>query len=201
MAKSESAASTIAQVIDLIEKANEDEREKILRTISTYFGTPAGPLPNWQTRTTSPTVATEQGPQTPYSTSIDISPKQFLLEKRPNTDIERVACLAYYLTHSRGQAQFKTEDIGRLNIEAAQVRFSNPAQAVKNALRKGFLAEVSRGEKQLSAIGEQYVNALPDREAAGAVFDSMAPRRRRSNGDKAKRTGLEKEKASRGSRS
>src|SRR5712664_4147279 len=28
-----------------------------------------------------------------------VGPKQFLTEKKPRTDVERVACLAYYLAH------------------------------------------------------------------------------------------------------
>ena len=52
------------------------------------------------------------------------SPKDFLFRKEPNTDVERVACLAYYLTHRRGTNHFKTIDISKLNTEAApaQVR-------------------------------------------------------------------------------
>src|SRR5438105_4083846 len=43
------------------------------------------------------------------------TPKAFLLEKRPRTDVERVACLAYYLTHYREMPEFKTNDITKLN--------------------------------------------------------------------------------------
>ena len=33
-----------------------------------------------------------------FSEGHEPSPKQFLLEKAPQTDVERIACLAYYLT-------------------------------------------------------------------------------------------------------
>src|SRR5258705_835088 len=45
------------------------------------------------------------GPK-PGATSL--SAKEFLAEKRPKTDVERVACLAYYLTHFRETPEFKT---------------------------------------------------------------------------------------------
>ena len=35
-----------------------------------------------------------------------MSPKDFLMEKAPNTDVERIACLAYYLTHYRSTPHF-----------------------------------------------------------------------------------------------
>src|SRR5437016_2672472 len=39
------------------------------------------------------------------------SVRDFVAEKRPVTDVERVTCLAYYLTHYRGLPVFKTRDI------------------------------------------------------------------------------------------
>lgn len=94
------------------------------------------------------------------------SPKDFLHEKQPKTDIERVACLAYYLCHYRETPDFKTLDISMLNTEAAQIKFSNPTQTTKNATIAGLLVSASKGKKQISAIGERFVHALPDRDLA-----------------------------------
>ena len=107
------------------------------------------------------------------------SPKDFLAQKQPNTDVERVACLAYYLTQHRGAKHFKTIDISKLNTEAGQRKFSNPAKSVNNATQAGFLAQVSRGLKQLPAEGECYVDQLPDRAAAKAAFRARKARRQR----------------------
>lgn len=54
-------------------------------------------------------------------------PKEFMVQKRPRTDIERVACLGFYLTHYRDTPHFKTLDISKLNTEAAQPKFTNAA--------------------------------------------------------------------------
>src|SRR5438105_12140293 len=48
----------------------------------------------------------------------DVTPKQFLKMKRPKTDVERIACLAYYLLNARNQPHFKTDDLTKLNTEA-----------------------------------------------------------------------------------
>lgn len=107
------------------------------------------------------------------------SPKDFLFQKQPNTDMERVACLAYYLTQYRDIKHFKTIDISKLNTEAAQRKFANAASSVDHAARGGFLAPVGKGMKQLTAEAERYVDALPDRVAAKAVLGKRKARRQR----------------------
>ncbi|MBK9258067.1 MAG: hypothetical protein IPM42_21700, partial [Saprospiraceae bacterium] len=62
--------------------------------------------------------------ETKFSDNRDISVKEFMLEKNPQTDVERIACLAYYLTHYKNQEEFKTLDLSRLNTEAAQIKFA-----------------------------------------------------------------------------
>lgn len=106
------------------------------------------------------------------------SPKQFILEKKPRTDVDRIACLAYYLTHYRGQSEFKTIDLSSLNTEAAQVKFSNTAQAVDNAAKAGLLVAASKGGKQLSALGEVYVSQLPDYDKARETMREHRPFRK-----------------------
>ena len=67
----------------------------------------------------------------------DITPKEFILQKQPHTGVERVACLAYYLTHYRDISHFKTLDISKLNTEAAQPKFANAALSVNDASKTG----------------------------------------------------------------
>ena len=110
------------------------------------------------------------------------SPKDFLFQKQPTTDVERVACLAFYLTHHRSTKHFKTVDISKLNTEAAQRKFANAAWSVNNAMQGGFLAPVAKGMKQLTAEGERFVDALPDRAAAKAAFRKRKVRRQRRQG-------------------
>jgi hypothetical protein len=120
-------------------------------------------------------------PSAPHFTErSELPPKEYLFQKQPRTDIERIACLAYYLTHYRDTRQFKTIDLSKLNTEAAQIKFSNTAFAVVNATNAGLLASAGKGFKQLSALGERYVDALPDRDAAKEILSTMRIRRRRA---------------------
>jgi len=164
------------RVADAMEPLSEDARIRLVRLLVTHFELPFGD----EGRQSAREVATGIGLSQPTSFSEDrsISPKQFMIEKRPTTDMERVACLAYYLTHYRDQQHFKTLDISKLNTEAAQTKFSNAAKAVENATMRGFLSQVGGGKKQISANGELYVQALPDRSAAKAAIAHARPRRR-----------------------
>ena len=117
-----------------------------------------------------------------FSDHKDQSPKQFLEEKQPNSDVDRVSCLAYYLANYRNTRHFKTVDISRLNTEAAQFKFSNAAAAVNNAALRGLLTSAGNGNKQISAIGEKYVEALPDKSEARKVLNDGRSRRSRGKG-------------------
>jgi hypothetical protein len=108
------------------------------------------------------------------------TPKRFLDDKLPKTDVERVGCLAFFLAQSRETPHFKTADITALNTEAAQKPLSNAAYAIGNAQQSGLLTNAGkRGHKQITSFGEKIVNALPDREAVAAVVASGKTQRRR----------------------
>ena len=116
-----------------------------------------------------------------FTDSSTVSPKDFLVEKGPHSDIERIACLAFYLTHYRETPHFTTLEISKLNTEAAQPKFTNAAQAMKNAAYRGLIVPSSKGRKQLSAMGEQFVQALPDRDNAKQALERMRPRKTRKS--------------------
>ena len=92
-----------------------------------------------------------------------------------------MACLAYYLTHYRNAKHFKTLSLSKLNTEAAQRKFANPSQVAANAIKANLIVPApQKGFRQLSAMGEQYVEALPDHEQARAVQRKFRPKRSRT---------------------
>lgn len=98
------------------------------------------------------------------------------------------------LTHYRDSPHFKTLDISKLNTEAAQPKFSNAAVAVDNAMKTGYLVAATKGNKQLSAPGEQFVLKLPDRDAAKLAMASARPRRKARKADRAAELLLDQDK-------
>jgi hypothetical protein len=139
----------------------------------------------------SPTSAT--APPSPTSASGDarpltgeITPKQFIAQKRPSTDYQRIACLAFYLTHHRGTPEFKTRHITKLSTEAA-LKLSNPSRDVQNSVSAyRFLVPAGGGKKQITSLGEAIVEALPDQGEVKAAIAEHKPRRRKKRLTKTK---------------
>src|SRR6185312_5000043 len=142
-----------------------DGRQRVLEAVVTFFQIELG---HHRDRTSDRPSYSQDVPQSPrpqFSAGGKLTPKEFLHEKQPKTDVERIACLAYYLTHFRNTPYFKTLDLSKLNTEAAQIKFSNANYAANNATNSGYLAAGPKGQRQISAAGEQFVVALPDRDA------------------------------------
>jgi hypothetical protein len=174
----EAEVVALNQVIAAFRRLNRESRERVLRTVSTYFGMTslAASPPAHSSGIHIQSSAVSSGVS--FSEDRTPSPKEFILDKKPLQDIERIACLAYYLTHYRDTATFKTLDLSKLNTEAAQIKLGNAAKAVDNAQRAGYLLGGPNGTKQISAIGELYVQALPDRAAAKEAAAQFRQRRK-----------------------
>lgn len=171
-------ANALQKVISVFNDLQPDVRKRLLQTIATFYRIDVlGGGSEVRKGTSFPPYHTESSLPT-FSEDRTISPKEFLLEKKPQTDVERVACLAYYLTHYRDKPHFKTIDISKMNTESAQIKLSNATMAVNNAASYGYLAQATKGHKQLSAAGELFVRALPDRHAAKEEMKRARPRRK-----------------------
>jgi len=177
-----SERESLSEVLAILQDLSEDTRNKVLRTVAVFFDSPQFAEKHEHTPRASNPASSSAFPT--FSENRQMSPKAFMTEKNPRTDVERIACLAYYLTHFRETPHFKTVDLSKLNTEAAQPSFSNAALAAANALKTSYLAPATKGQKQLSAAGEMFVNALPDRDAAKQVMVNM--RRRKSRRPKRK---------------
>jgi hypothetical protein len=175
----------VSQVTRLLEPLSDEDRAHVLSTIATWFRLPMSrPLATIHSTPLPSSVAISTDER--FQGREEVSPKQFIGEKDPRTESERMACLAYYLTHFRDTPQFATNDLSRLNTEAAQRKFSNAAVTASNAMRDGlFVPAAKPGLRQLSAMGERFVQALPDREAAKLVKRRLPARRARRNGSMA----------------
>lgn len=173
----------LGAVLAALESLDDDQRAFVLKTAAERVRVPL---------VTAPIAARVAGPANGAppvqpGSSDELTPKQFLAAKRPANDVQRIACLAYFLTHERRQQHFKTKDLTALNTEAAGLRVGNPAQAVANATKvSGYLAPAGGGSKQISAIGEAFVQALPDQPAALAAARNAAPKRRKRTKKNAK---------------
>ena len=168
----------LGQVLAALQGLEESQQRWVISASLSNLGLAAGEIPPPLGSRTPP----RQPPGLPgtqqQASGATGTPKEFLRAKNPQTDTQRIACLAYFLTHQRGQPHFKTRDLTSLNTEAAGIRLSNPSFAVGNATKQGhYLAPAGGGKKQITSIGEEVVNALPDQDAVRAVGQSR-PRRK-----------------------
>lgn len=170
--------AVLPEVVAAFKKVGPESRRRLLSTLATLFHIDSDRGDSYAPQESAHAVRTS------FSEDRSISPKEFLRQKQPRTNVERVACLAYYLTHYRDTPHFKTLDISQLNTEAAQIKFANAAKAVNNASSYGYLTATTKGNKQLTSAGESFVEALPDRDAARDAMSNFRPRRRRKQGDK-----------------
>lgn len=114
--------------------------------------------------------------------------KQFIAQKKPKTQYERIACIGYYLTHVRNTPQFVTDDITAMNTEAAQPPILNAPQIVTDTTAKyRYLSGAGDRNKQITVLGEAIVEALPDREAVKAAISEHGAGRRRKRPIKKKK--------------
>lgn len=164
-------------IIAALRARDKESRARILESAATFLDINLSPKVVATSSHTVHASIPDVGPRPPFSEDTSMSAKDFLNEKSPKTDVERIACLAYYLTHYKSTPHFKTLDLSLLNTEAAQPKFANTAYSANNAIKMGYLAPALKGQRQLSAMGERFVRALPDRNAAKDVLVSV---RRRS---------------------
>lgn len=169
----------LTQILALLQPMEPEARSRLLQTVFTFFGE--------EIRQPPPQIPAEilvpQSPQFAPAAAVrpnsEMTPKDFILSKRPTSQVQLVACLAYYLTHYRNKPDFKTIDITELGKEAGAQRMTNPAMTTQNASASGYLVPSSGGNKRLSAMGEQFVEALPDQAAANEVKNSVPATTRR----------------------
>ncbi len=175
----------LQRMITDLSPLSRDDRQRLIDTVCTFLGL-SGP------RATLPSAAVsarqnihvDRVPSFQFSEEGAPTVKQFIHDKSPQTDVERVACLAYYLAHYRSTPHVKTKDITALNTESAHRPFSNTAMAVDNATKTGYLVPSIKGSKQISAHGERFVEALPDREAAKEIMEHARSGRGNKSGKK-----------------
>lgn len=174
--KAKSEENILGQILKELSPLDNEARLRIINSVKALYGLNGRPQPVSESGHSKPSGG-NNGRDPVFSNHKDIDAKTFITRKKPKTNVERIACLAYYLAHYQGIRHFKTINITELNTEAAQNEISNTAGTIINALQGGYLAPATKGFKKISAFGEQYVDALPDRQSARSIMAKSRSRR------------------------
>jgi hypothetical protein len=98
--------------------------------------------------------------------------KAFVAEKKPTSDNQFTATVAYYYRFEAPDAQRKdaitAEDLQDACRKAGRERLKNPAQTLINAHSVGLLDKAERGAYAINSVGENLVAMTLPGEAAGS---------------------------------
>jgi len=174
--------AALGTVVNVLDPLNEQQKLWVLQTAASRFSLKIPPVSSG-----GPSAAIPETPSSSSTTQIQngqVSPKVFIRAKAPKSDVQRICCLAYYLTKYRSTPHFKTKHLTELNAEAAYPKFSNATVAANNARGDKYITPVGKGNKQLTNLGDDLVEALPDQDKVKNL--SSASRSRKQRGRKKK---------------
>ncbi len=172
MPKSAGIAQVTKDLFDLLEPLETEDRQRAITAVQTLFGdAPGTPI----LRAVSPVTS---GPPTPASRlGAPSNAQSFFDEKDPQSKNEEYAVAARYHELTSGAHTHSREELESV-FSAARRDFngSKYRRDIDNAKRSGYF---NRGDgNTLSAHGQKYVDALPDREAAKAAAKPRTFRRK-----------------------
>ncbi|MGB6974681.1 MAG: hypothetical protein WBD67_08375 [Terracidiphilus sp.] len=176
----------IQAALEVLEPLGPTQRQFAVSMILSRLGMDAAPGAAFKAGSNPQTQAGAGGAA---ATGLNgISTKEFLKQKAPKTDLERLVCLAYYRTHMQDTPNFTTREITNLNVEAHGTDFSNAAATAMNAVRQSkLLSTAAGGKKRINTRGEALVEALPDRaKAKEALTASRGGGKKRGRAKKGK---------------
>jgi len=182
----------VRAVVDALKAFPAEDQRRILRWAQEKLGLPISPSPS--TGATAPATAVE--PTTPVSTATprprDI--RAFLQEKRPSSDNQFAAAVAYYFAFEAPDNERKSEitasDLQHAARLSGRERLKRPIETLHNASKRGYLDKgKARGSFRINTVGENLVAmAMPGTD----TDESGAGRRQRKRVSKKARSGRRK---------
>jgi hypothetical protein len=174
----------VRTIADTLADFDPAEQERIIRWAKERVGLPVGVRPTSQPATgTATPAATSADPATEEGRTTDTPPdiKTFVGKKRPSSDTEFAAVVAYYYRFEAPVPDRKESITKEVLLEACRLagreRPARPAQTLVNAHSAGVLDKAERGQYTINTVGENLVAiTLPTSEST-----TPTPRRKSSS--------------------
>jgi hypothetical protein len=175
----------VRTITEALKGFQPDEQRRILRWAQEKLGLAATPSSTPPPSPGQPRSGAETSPAAPRT---DI--KTFLQAKRPASDVQFAAAVAYYFMFE-ATAEARKEEIAPSDLQDAarlsgRTRLSSPRSTLNNAVRLGYLDRgQDRGTFRINTVGENLVAmAMP----AGEERVSSSPRPKGRGGAKSKKS-------------
>jgi len=156
------AADVAPKLYQLLSPLSPDERKRAIQATMVLFGEEIPAVPG----------APAGGDRTTASRGGASTPMAFFQQKNPSNKGETLAVAARYREVHQNADTHSKDDLKKV-ITDARRNFDNRnfARDIKNARRQAgfFNLGTKRDANQLSYYGQQYVDALPDRDAAAKL--------------------------------
>lgn len=153
------------KVYGLLSELETEERSKVITAVMSLFGeevaAPCG-------ANNSPMGGGASGVVAPQAPAASNSAKQYYAMKQPKNKGEMLAVAAKFREeHSNGASSAQNDFASFFRDARQNFDRGNFFRDIKNAQNQAHLFNkgTPRGQYQLSFYGQQYVDALPDREA------------------------------------
>lgn len=180
MPKKEDPAQALLKVIAALEPLPDPEKQWVLQSAASRWAL-VPPMQGTSVAggTTGAVVQQVVGGATDVHAALTSKNiRAFIRLKKPQYDVQRIACLAYFNLKTTGQQGFTSKEIQTLHTESGSPKI-NFTRALDNATRKSkYLSNRGPREKQLTTLGEDIVEALPSQEAVNAVEEAARHPRR-----------------------
>jgi hypothetical protein len=179
----------VRTIVATLDPFDPGDQERILRWAREKLGLSIAPAPTPAADAGNETKAERaSGSAAPAALAKASDIRTFITNKRPQSDIQFAAAVAYFYRFEAPEPQRKetitADDLQDASRQTGRERFTRPAQTLVNTHNQGYLDKGSeRGSYAINTVGENLVAmALPGGTTTGNAVSS----RRRSPRSKSK---------------
>jgi hypothetical protein len=172
-------AAASAAVMAALQDLNQEERSRVIHAAAVLFGVAPGPA-SAATQSTNARRDNDGGVGVTPLQGKKISLVEFIKEKQPSTNPQKIACFAYFREKIEGVADFSRGDLSEYFAKAKlPAPGKNYARDYNNAVREAWIHDQD-DKSYLTQEGERAVEA---------GFSGTGSRRGSTAGKKRKKAG------------
>lgn len=177
------------EIFEKLKGLPSDRQQRVLRWVSEGLGVTGigGPPPALAATPIPPGQPQPQTNQPIGAGSAHVDIKTFVAQKRPSSDMQFAAAVAYWFKFEAPPAQRKdtinAEALINAARQAGRKRPLSPRMTLNNAKNQGYLDAASRGEFSINSVGENLVAMTLGGDATG---NSTRPQRSQKKAKKSR---------------